>query len=251
MKTHRQTSFLRYTKDGVRETDESIVVESFLELWLEDMHLTSFVCTPGNERELCLGFLVTSGIVSNAADVEFSEVSNSQCVITSKRKSSLIQSFLMTKTRAKDGIAPLNTELISERPVDLATLVDAVNRLRSSQQLHSETGAAHGAMMVHLESQEFIMIEDIGRHNAVDKVVGYFAAKNIEPSQCMLLVTGRLTSEMVSKAGYARIPFMGSLAFATDFGIQIASNVGITLLGSLKREEFWIYNQGTVMPFQY
>ena len=70
MKTHRQTSFLRYTEEGLVEKEDSIVVESLVDLWLEDMHLASFVCTPGSERDLCLGYLITSGIISDATETE-------------------------------------------------------------------------------------------------------------------------------------------------------------------------------------
>jgi len=71
LKTHRQTSFQRYTKNGIIEAEDDIAVESFMELWLEDMHLSSFVSTAGYEKELCLGHLITSGIISSISDIEF------------------------------------------------------------------------------------------------------------------------------------------------------------------------------------
>jgi FdhD protein len=250
MKTHRQTTFLRYTEDGLIETDESIVVESSLELWLEDMHLTSFVCTAGFERELCLGHLISTGIVADSADIIFSEVSTNLCVISSKRKSALVHSFLLLRTRSFLDIPPLNRTNSTRKSIDLSLIRTSISNLQANQELHSITGAAHGALIVHTESDQFRMIEDIGRHNAVDKVIGAFASNKIDLSESILFVTGRLTSELVSKAANAKIPLMGSLTFATDLGIQIAANVGITLLGSLKRDKFWLYNQGTVLPFQ-
>ncbi len=250
MKTHRTTSFLKFTKDGLNEVDETIAVESSLELWLEDMHLASFIYTSGYEREICLGYLITSGIISDISDIEFVDVAEHQCVITSKRRSQFIQSFLVERTANHTDIPPLPTNIEAE-PVNLETLREIVDNLQNNQILHSKTGTVHSAMLVDQKTDTIKMIEDIGRHNALDKVVGYFSLKGVPLSGCLLFVSGRLTSEMVSKAANARIPFMGSLALATDLGIQIASNVGITLLGSLKKDEFWLYNQGSIKPFQF
>ena len=88
------------------------------------------------------------------------------------------------------------------------------------------------------------MVEDVGRLNAVDKAIGLALQQDYSLSKSILLVSGRLTSEMVSKAIQAKVSIMGSLAVATDIGIHLAMNNHLTLLGRLKDENFWLYNQG-------
>lgn len=250
LKPSRKTSFQRFTRGTVVEKEESIIVESTMELWLEDMHLSSFVCSPGYEKELALGFLLSSGIIRKSSDISFTEIEQHRCVITSKRKSDLVRSFLVSKSHPKYLARITPSEVKDSTPIDFSFLDARIKTMMSRQPLHDETGATHAALIHEIGGSSEFIVEDIGRHNAVDKAIGYIAAAGIELDKCMLLVTGRLTSELVGKAAGCGIPFMGSFAFATDMGIQLAVNADITLLGSLKREEFWIYNQGMRFPFQ-
>ena len=137
------------------------------------------------------------------------------------------------------------------RPIeDLALKVGDLRRMVSSflsnQSLHKRTGGAHGAMIYDATNTESIIVEDVGRLNAVDKSVGAALQKEYNLSRSVLIVSGRLTSEMVSKSIRAGIPVMGSLAVATDMGIHLAMNNHLTLLGRLKDDNFWLYNQGYV-----
>ncbi len=246
----RKTSFQRFADGEIAEAEETIVVESLMELWLEDMHLTSFVCSPGHEEELSLGYLLTSGIIKRHSDISFIEIKSDRCVITSERKSDFVTSFLLSKTNPEIIPCVVPSGINSTLPVNLGYLRTSIKNLKCGQHIHDETGATHAALIQEIGSGTGTIIEDIGRHNAVDKVVGHTASLGTDLNRCMLLVTGRLTSELVGKAAGCGIPFMGSFAFATDFGIQIAANADITLLGSLKRDAFWIYNQGKRAPFQ-
>ncbi|MDF1539074.1 MAG: formate dehydrogenase accessory sulfurtransferase FdhD [Candidatus Thorarchaeota archaeon] len=250
MKQKRKTSFQRFVNGEITEAEETIVVESSMELWLEDMHLASFVCSPGYEKELSLGYLLTSGIIETPSDISFIEIELDRCVITSERKSDFVTSFLLSKTNPEFIPKAVSYDINNIKPVNLDYLRESVKNLQGGQHIHDETGATHAALIQEIGTETAVIIEDIGRHNAVDKVVGHIASLGTDLNRCMLLVTGRLTSELVGKAIGCNIPFMGSFTFATDMGIQLAANADITLLGSLKRNEFWIYNQGKRAPFQ-
>jgi len=250
VKPRRRTSFQRFDNDEIVETEETIVVESSMELWLEDMHLASFVCSPGYEKELSLGFLLTSSIIRKVSDITFVDIEPNRCVITSERKSEIVRSFLLSKSNQESMIYTTHLESNNVIPIGLKYLRSTVKNLQSGQPIHDETGATHAALIQEIGTETKFIVEDIGRHNAVDKAVGYIASQGMDLNRCMLLVTGRLTSELVGKAVGCKIPFMGSFSFATDMGVQLAVNADITLLGSLKREAFWIYNQGKRAPFQ-
>jgi FdhD protein len=90
------------------------------------------------------------------------------------------------------------------------------------------------------------MCEDIGRHNAVDKVIGYGKQEGYDLSQSMILLSGRLVSNIVSKCVNSQIPMITSMTVATDKGIEMAREANITIVGSLSEDGFWLYNEGAV-----
>jgi len=240
----RESQFQRYVNGEFIESPEVVVSESNLELWLDDMQLKRFTYTPGFERELGLGNLLTSGLISSKEDLEFVSLNSNQLVLSSRKKTDLVRRFLLMQTSDLQSLGTIPP--VSDLSVNVSDLRQAVQLLLSSQNLHDRTGGAHGALIRNLDQSSDIIVEDIGRFNAVDKAVGLALMHDYNLSRCLLIVTGRLTSEMVSKAINARIPIMGSFAIATDLGIHYAMNAKLTLLGRLKNENFWLYNQGNL-----
>lgn len=235
---------MRYIEGEFIESPEVIVSESFLELWLDDMQLTKFTCSPGHEEQLGIGHLMTSGLISRMEEIEIVSCESNQLIFTSKKKADLVRRFLQLQTG--DSAFPYHLESIEDLSIQVSDLRQLVKELLSNQGLHDRTGGAHGALIYDIDTDRHFIVEDVGRFNAVDKAVGLAMQKGFDLGRSLLLVTGRLTSEMVSKAVRTRIPVMGSLAIATDMGIHLAMNAHVTLLGRLKDSNFWLYNQGHV-----
>ncbi|MGY5876296.1 MAG: formate dehydrogenase accessory sulfurtransferase FdhD, partial [Candidatus Thorarchaeota archaeon] len=118
--------------------------------------------------------------------------------------------------------------------------------LIENQEHHKSTRGFHGAVIIEITSGRWFTCEDIGRHNTVDKVIGYGAEVNYNFSECMVLLSGRLFSNIVSKCGNVGIPLIASMTVATDGGIQVAKDFDMTIVGALSEDGFWLYNEGRV-----
>ena len=125
-------------------------------------------------------------------------------------------------------------------------LLEMKELLMKGQKLHKSTRGFHGALVTDLSTKERFLCEDIGRHHAVDKVIGYAAENDYDFSSCLILISGRLISNMVQKACKAGIAGMASMTVATDKGIDAAKDANMTLIGSLSKDGFWLYNEGAI-----
>ncbi|MHA1636848.1 MAG: formate dehydrogenase accessory sulfurtransferase FdhD [Candidatus Thorarchaeota archaeon] len=243
MKQIRKTSFTHVSNEELVQRDEIIVVETHLELWVENMQIVSFDCSPGLERELILGYLISSGVLKSSKDIESLEFEGTKCIVCIKRKSDFVTRLLGSMVDPKDDMMQISTDL---NELSLDDIFTAERRLRGLQHVHEQTGGAHAALITELSSNKTVFAEDVGRFNAVDKVIGIATESGLDISSSFLLVTGRLTSGMVSKGARSGLPCVASLAVATDVGIQTAINSGMTLIGSIKSSSFWIYNEGVI-----
>jgi FdhD protein len=246
MPSSRETSFLRYDNGTFVEQDEVIVSETAVNVWLDSMHLESFVCSPGNEDALILGNLLSSGTILNADEVQGVTSEGADYTLTLTNTNEFVARFLSTRLGAESTPRAL-PQVKSEVEAISNDLLDRLYvAFSASQVLHSRTGGSHGAMLFDIVSGKRVQVEDIGRHNAVDKAIGLALETGVALSQSLLFISGRLTSEIVQKAAFSGIPVLVSLAVASDMGVQVALNAGITLLGSFKESGYWVYNEGLV-----
>ncbi|MFX1578457.1 MAG: formate dehydrogenase accessory sulfurtransferase FdhD [Promethearchaeota archaeon] len=208
---------------------EIVAVEAQMQLIVDGQHVTDFLYSPGWDEQLVVGYLMSSGLISNIGSIEKIEIENEYGKVTiSNEKDRPVRLLNL-------GITVSHRQLIEIR-----------DTLLGNQQKHRASRGFHGAIIWELSTRRYFVCEDIGRHNAVDKVIGYALQKNYNLAQCMILVSGRLVSNIVSKGRNAGIPLMASMTVATDRGIEQASDSKMTLVGSLSEEGFWLYNEGVV-----
>ncbi|MBD3406635.1 MAG: hypothetical protein GF411_11020 [Candidatus Lokiarchaeota archaeon] len=244
MDDSKQFSFQRYFDGKLQEQLEDIVVETKLELWLEDFMLAKFSCSPGLEDMLAIGYLMSSGLVDDFQDIKLLSVEPGSITLSSRNRIDLIERFLQLKTENIHIYHPQSTRQFS---LTYDSLFGYVNQMRKNQVLHVETGGTHASMLVNPLEDDFLFAEDIGRLNSMDKVIGLAISEKWELENSIFFVTGRITSEMVYKAVYTQVPALCSLSVATDKGIASAGDSNITLIGSIKPDSFWLYNSGAVV----
>lgn len=121
-------------------------------------------------------------------------------------------------------------------------LVDLPNRLRGGQRLFDRTGGVHGAALVDDKGEILALREDVGRHNAVDKVVGAQLSSGGLSRAAVLMVSGRLGYEIVQKALFAGVPIVASISAPSSLAVEVGSSLGLTLVGFLRGETFNIYS---------
>lgn len=220
--------------------------------------------TPGNDPELALGFLFTEGLISSYSDIEkighcgpaLPHLGHSNVL-----KLSLAGSFQFDLTKldrhfytssscgvcGKASIEALRSQSLfppSDIPLSIASqlITTLPRKLREAQEVFESTGGLHASALFDLDGNLQIVREDVGRHNALDKVLGHALVENILPlTHSILLVSGRLSFELVQKAAMARIPIICAVGAPSSLAVELAESENMTLIGFLRGERFNIY----------
>jgi FdhD protein len=231
-----------------------LIQEVPLILFLNGRELVTLLCCGHHQDELALGFLRSEGLLSAMEEVESLEVEEKKGVVhvRLRREDILDERPFIKRTlgsgcgRASLYYQPLEAMEIGpieeESPVRVLA-EEVICRMREMVQrapLYRQTRGTHCAALAtprHL----LLMREDIGRHNAVDMIVGHLLREGISARDKILLTTGRASSEIVMKAARAGFPVLISRSAPTDLGVEVACRVGMTLVGSVRGGKMDIY----------
>jgi FdhD protein len=251
------------------ESPDMVVTEEPLQLMLDGEALSVVMRTPGHDVELSLGLMFSEGVLRSATDVrvirisaEAGELEAGVAVESSLVESNQVDIHLATKARRKPERSMLSssacgicgTVLIEDLRRDLALLpagpaVDPgllpglVERLRSGQGVFDRTGGLHAAGLFTAAGELVYLREDIGRHNAVDKVVGRaLLDERVPASASILVVSGRAGYEIVQKSITAGIPVLAAVGAPSSLAVALAREFNQTLVGFLKGDRFNVYS---------
>ncbi|HSQ94293.1 MAG TPA: formate dehydrogenase accessory sulfurtransferase FdhD [Methanoregula sp.] len=218
-----------------RETDDAVVIEDRFELLLNDEPVTEMVASRDQLRELGTGYLVGEGILrcidSVRIDGDRSLVyADSSCDLRSVKR----------EVGSSGGTSFLSTPPVAVSPLRLTPDdVTAITR-EIETELWRKTGGVHCSVLFQ-DGRLLQKSSDVGRHNTVDKLVGYAVLNNVDLSSCVIGCTGRQPAGMVRKYAHAGIPVVVSRAATTDKGIAVAEATGITLIGFSRGDRFTVY----------
>ena len=253
-------------KEGrVQPRQDDLVAEEPLEIRVGDHPLTVTMRTPGHDFELAAGFLFTEGIVQRREQIL--SIGDSPSAMKTERGtivrvdlapevkldlSATQRNFFSASSCGICGKASI--ESVRRRGVRAVnsnfrmtpeTLCRLPKTLRGSQEVFSRTGGLHAAALFGWDGALIVEREDIGRHNAVDKIVGWALRENRLPlSECALLVSGRGGFEIIQKAAMAGIPMVASVSACSGLAVRLAREVGMTLVGFLRGQRFVVYSAG-------
>lgn len=249
-------------EDGaVRSVQDSLAAEEPLEIRIGDTPLTVTMRTPGNDLELAAGFLVTEGIVESPdqiGDIQLvppengtrSNVVSAELKNTSFDLQQLQRNFFAASGCGICGKASINAvRLRGLWPPDRSFRIEPEvlcrlpEMLRTEQAVFSRTGGLHAAALFDAHGQLIAVREDIGRHNAVDKIVGWALLQGRLPlAQSVLLVSGRGGFEIAQKALVAGVPILASVSAPSSLAVKLARELGLTLIGFLRGRRFVVYS---------
>jgi FdhD protein len=216
--------------------------------------------TPGHDFELAAGFLYTEGLVGpdDIAAVKYCELPDDEDqrynVVTvelrrSYRGSVPPRSFPVGASCGLCGAATIDAverhcaPVAPGPPVPASVLHRLPDRLRARQRLFDETGGLHGAALFDADGSECCAREDVGRHNAVDKVVGHgLLGKALPLSGQVLMVSGRVSFEIVQKAAMAGVPVVGAVSAPTSLAVDAGERLGVTVAGFIRGGRYNIYS---------
>jgi FdhD protein len=241
----------------LRQEDDRIVVEEPLELRLGGTPIAVTMRTPGEDRELAAGFLLTEGIIRKFSDIEkiTGPVRRLPNVVSIKlrrglrfRRDRLMRHFHATSSCGLCGKTTLESIRVRTQPVSadfkvsLKFFYALPEHLREAQDTFEETGGLHAAALFDAEGTLLLLREDVGRHNAVDKLIGAALMQSRFPlDRCILLVSGRASFEILQKALVARVPVVAAVSAPSSLAIALARKFGMTLIGFLRGESCNVY----------
>jgi FdhD protein len=220
---------IRANGDDREVRREIIATETQMQLLVNDEPVTNFLYSAGLDEELVIGYLMSSGMISNLKDIEKIEVGEQ------------VSKVWISEKKCQEAIIKDAGITISHRQ-----LIEIRAKLLDNQTHHKATRGFHGAIIWELSTRKWFVSEDIGRHNAVDKVIGYGLQNGYTLSQSMVLLSGRLVSNIVAKCRNSGVPLMASMTVATDGGIRQGVESNMTIIGALSEDGFWLYNEGVV-----
>ena len=250
-----QATAQRVVAEGVESIEDAVAVEAPLEIRVETRPVSVTMRTPGADEELALGFLWTERVLSSRDDVldiraegdrvdvflrpetpfDFARLSrhvfaSSSCGVCGKASVELAM-------QTGDGLDPEDGLRVA--PEAIHGLPD---RLRAAQSVFDATGGLHAAALCDAAGQVVVAREDVGRHNAVDKVIGWRVLSDANgDSTPILMVSGRVSFEIVQKALAARIPLIAAVSAPTSLAVELAKESGVTLIGFLRSGRFNLY----------
>ena len=223
-----------------------VPAEELIALHVNGQPLVSLMCTPTHPEELALGFLFNEGLIEGSDEVAVLELcGGGQCVDVwldhgvEPPQLHIITSGCSGGTTFKD-IAAAHHRIESNLRVTPQQVTRLMHEFAAATALYRRAGGIHGAALA--EGERILCVtEDIGRHNALDKIAG-ICLRQGQPTQGRLLLTsGRISSEMVKKAARMEIPIVISLTSPTSLSVQLAQAWGITLIGYARRRTFRVY----------
>lgn len=261
-----QTQIVRFDKSGSRQIPDQLVVEEPLEIQIaygppgkrNRQALAVTMRTPGCDRELAIGFLHSEGIIGAAADVLETrwntDLQNSLTIELHPRlafnPAQLNRHFYTSSSCGVCGKASLDLVAANichllrplQPQVPASILYPLADALRSQQHLFQSTGGLHAAGLFTPEGQLEILCEDVGRHNALDKLIGTALLQNRIPAHnSLLLLSGRIGFELVQKALMAGIPVLAAVGAPSSLALNLADEHGMTLIGFLRPNSFNVY----------
>ncbi len=261
----KNTRILKLGEENVSTEMDFLAVEEPLEISLSipsanpailSKNISITMRTPGSDTDLALGFLFTEGVLGSYQQLSHVEVSENAVHVILKDEegidlSKLDRHFYTSSSCGvcgKTSIEMIQTiprigEVKSSFKVPSALLKSLPARLRKQQQIFESTGGLHAAALFSLEGEIKGLCEDVGRHNALDKLIGQALQKQLLPlHKHLLLLSGRASFELIQKAVMARISFVLAVGAPSSLAVDLAKEHSLTLVGFLKADRFNVYN---------
>jgi FdhD protein len=267
------------TADTMTTRPETLAVEEPLEIRINGSAITVTMRTPGSDVELAQGFLLTEGVIGQRGDIATVQYCRGARMNPESLRSSppeedgmntynvldvtlapnvptpsldVTRNFYTTSSCGVCGKGSIEAIRLSSRhaPGDDPTVVTSdtlsamPDRLRGAQKVFASTGGLHGAALFDADGTMLVVREDIGRHNAVDKVIGWAVERDRIPlTGTVLLVSGRASFELTQKAVMAGIPVLAAVSAPSSLAVDLASQAGLTLVAFLRGESMNVYTR--------
>jgi len=246
-----------YNKRLERKRD-FVAEETPLHIFLNQTHYVTILCSPNQLKELAMGHLISEGVLKSMDEVkEIRFEEGGKCVVRLQKGVNIEKRIRTTQPFARLIVSgcgspnywPLSKLVdrlhVSKVPLNLRieakVILDSAKQLNTLAKTFRKTGGVHIAAAYSLKGELKTFAEDVGRHNAVDKVIGACVLGKLDFNECFFVSSGRLSGDIVLKATRMKVQVIASLTAALNSGIEIAQHMGVTLIGFVRGRRMNVY----------
>ncbi len=242
---------LRFTEEGGRNIEDVVAREFPLTIILNDQELVTLLCSPTDLRYLAVGFLSSEGLLESKDEIKKILVDNERGVVRLETTGDkgFTQDVLFKRVISSGcgrGASFYSAADVVSQKVEYQMEMSAdevsalVKQFQHGSQLYLATGCVHSAALCDTKNI-LVFSEDIGRHNAIDKIFGKCLLDDISTEDRVIITSGRISSEVLLKVAKRNIPIIISKSAPTDLGVKLANDLGVTLLGFVRGKRINAY----------
>jgi len=237
-----------------KKVADYVAEEKPLHLFVNTTYWATILCSPLNLKEMAVGHLLSEGILKSTAEIEEINLKETEgtCYVKLKAEVNVDERLSLSRLHQRIVTSACGEQTIyqyqrkpakvtSNLKVKAEVVFDSVNQLNFKAEVFRQTGGVHAAAIHKADGSLVALAEDVGRHNAVDKVIGMAALKQTSFGECFLTSTGRLSGDIVFKAAKVGLPIVASLGAALDSGVAMAEAANLTLAGFVRGKRMNIY----------
>ena len=245
---------MRFTQEGKSSVEYEVARELPVTIILNDQELVTLLCSPTNLKYLAVGFLSSEGLLEGKDEIKNITVDDERGVVrleTTEAKEFaedvLFKRVISTGCgrgasfySAADAVSQ---KVESQMKISADEVFALVNKFQHGSQLYLATHGVHSAALCDKKSI-LVFSEDVGRHNAIDKIFGKCLLEDVPTHDQIIITSGRISSEILHKVAKKSIPIIISISAPTNLGVRLADNLGITLISGVRGKKMNVYTGG-------
>ncbi len=247
-----RVSILKFTETGSTGIEDMVAKESPLTIILNNQELVTLLCSPENLKYLAVGFLFSEGLLKSKDEIKKIIVDDRRGVVrvdtegdTELASDALFKRFITSGCgRGASFYSAIDAQdqVKVESRLEISTLevLALVHEFQHRSQVYRSTGGVHSAALCDIRDI-LVFNEDIGRHNAVDKIFGACILNDIATDDHILITSGRISSEILLKIARRNVPVIVSKSAPTNLGVRLANDLGVTLVGFVRGKRMNVY----------
>jgi FdhD protein len=234
----------RITGNVRQVLDDPVTAEIALKIMLNDEALATLLCSPVNLNYMAAGYLFSEGLIKCREDIKKLTVDEQNSTVYLETRDT--GSIAPEKSPGRGHASMASSQeykINSQLKVRSDSIFKLVDEFQARSEQFKETGGVHGSALCNSE-KILIMADDIGRHNTIDRIIGESILKDIPTDECMVITSGRISSEILLKVARKNIPFLISRSAPASLGVKLANDTGMTVIGFVRGQKMNIYSHG-------
>ncbi len=245
---------LDVSRGKTQKTVDVIAEETQLHLFVNTTFWATILCSPQDLREMAVGHLLSEGVIKSVEEIEDVALKEDKSTCTVRLKPGINVEDRIRLSRLHQRVITSvcgsgsphqyrgkTPHIESALKVEAKIIFDSVNQLNFKAEIFRKTGGVHVAAVYEKNGSQIALAEDVGRHNAVDKVIGFAALRKIDFGECFLALSGRMSGDVAFKAVKVGLPIVASIAAPLSSGFEVAEAANLTLVGFVRGKRMNIY----------